>query len=169
MQQLDPRRSSQSSFGSARAREASQITTEADRLDGWTLPAGEHSALPWWRWGVTYQIYPLSFQDTNGDGKGDLPGVLLRLEHLSWLGVSAVWLSPVYCSPMEDFGYDIADFTDVDQLFGTLDDLDSLPASSPLPWRERSRTCLVRDCATEKARSCLPHLNAKTHLFADNT
>jgi alpha-glucosidase len=126
MQQLDPRRSSQSSFGSARAREASQITTEADRLDGWTLPAGEHSALPWWRWGVTYQIYPLSFQDTNGDGKGDLPGVLLRLEHLSWLGVSAVWLSPVYCSPMEDFGYDIADFTDVDPLFGTRADLDRL-------------------------------------------
>jgi alpha-glucosidase len=90
------------------------------------LPAGEHSALPWWRWGVTYQIYPLSFQDTNGDGKGDLPGVLSRLDHLSWLGVSAVWLSPVYCSPMEDFGYDIADFTDVDPLFGTRADLDKL-------------------------------------------
>jgi alpha-glucosidase len=126
MQQPNPRRSSRPSFElSARARET-QIATGLDRPNGWTLPTGEHGALPWWRCGVTYQIYPLSFQDTNGDGRGDLPGVLSRLDHLSWLGVSAVWLSPVYCSPMEDFGYDITDFTNVDPLFGTLADLDRL-------------------------------------------
>jgi hypothetical protein len=158
-----------SSRSSSRSGKESGDATRADHPGPGTSPLAGHSALPWWHWGVNYQIYPVSFQDTNGDGTGDLPGLLSRLDHLSWLGVSAVWLSPVYCSPMEDFGYDIADFTNVDQLFGTLDDLDSLPASSPLPWRERSRTCLVRDCATEKARSCLPHLNAKTHLFADNT
>jgi alpha-glucosidase len=82
--------------------------------------------LQWWQRSVIYQVYPLSFQDTDGDGRGDLPGIIARLDHLSWLGVGAVWLGPVYPSPMADFGYDIADFTDVDPAFGTLDDLDRL-------------------------------------------
>jgi alpha-glucosidase len=83
---------------------------------------------PWWRHAVIYQLYPLSFQDTDGDGRGDLPGVLQRLDHLAWLGVDAVWLGPVLRSPMLDFGYDIADFTDVDPVFGTLADFDRLVA-----------------------------------------
>lgn len=75
---------------------------------------------------VAYQIYPRSFADGNGDGVGDLPGALARLDHLVWLGVDAVWLSPFYRSPMADFGYDIADYCDVDPLFGTLEDFDRL-------------------------------------------
>jgi alpha-glucosidase len=80
----------------------------------------------WWQRGVLYQIYPLSFRDTDGDGRGDLPGILARLDYLTWLGVDAVWLGPIYRSPMADFGYDVADFTDVDPRFGALADLDRL-------------------------------------------
>jgi alpha-glucosidase len=82
----------------------------------------------WWQRGVIYQVYPRSFQDSTGDGVGDLPGVLSRLDYLQWLGVDAVWLSPVYPSPMADFGYDISNYTDIDPLFGTLDDFDRLLA-----------------------------------------
>ncbi len=82
---------------------------------------------PWWQTAVVYQIYPRSFQDTDGDGVGDLPGVTARLDYLAdTLGVDAVWLSPFYPSPQDDFGYDIADYCDVDPLFGTLDDFDRL-------------------------------------------
>ena len=81
---------------------------------------------PWWQRAAIYQIYPLSFQDSDGDGKGDLAGVLSRVDYLKWLGVDAVWLGPVYVSPMADFGYDIADFTEVDRVFGSLADLDKL-------------------------------------------
>jgi alpha-glucosidase len=80
----------------------------------------------WWQRGVIYQIYPRSFMDGDGDGVGDLPGILHRLDHLTWLGVDALWLSPVHPSPMDDFGYDISDYTGVDPLYGTLDDLDRL-------------------------------------------
>jgi alpha-glucosidase len=80
----------------------------------------------WWQTAVVYQIYPLSFQDSNADGRGDLPGLLSRVEYLDWLGIDVVWLSPVYRSPMADFGYDIADFTAVDPVFGTLADFDRL-------------------------------------------
>ncbi|MDP9251905.1 MAG: alpha-amylase family glycosyl hydrolase [Chloroflexota bacterium] len=85
----------------------------------------------WWREGVFYQIYPRSFQDSNGDGVGDLRGITRRLDHLndgtpSCLGIDAVWLSPFYRSPMADFGYDVSDYRDVDPIFGTLDDLDNL-------------------------------------------
>ncbi|MGH7894069.1 MAG: alpha-amylase family glycosyl hydrolase, partial [Candidatus Binatia bacterium] len=85
---------------------------------------------PWWKTGVVYQIYPRSFLDTNGDGVGDLEGIRRRLDHLVWLGVDAVWLSPVFRSPMKDFGYDVADYCDVDPLFGTLADLDRLAAEA---------------------------------------
>ena len=82
----------------------------------------------WWQRGVVYQVYPRSFQDSNGDGVGDLVGIRQRLDHLEWLGVDAVWLSPIFRSPMADFGYDVADYRDVDPLFGTLADLDALIA-----------------------------------------
>lgn len=80
----------------------------------------------WWRGGVIYQIYPRSFQDTNGDGIGDLPGIMDRLEHVSDLGADAVWLSPVFTSPMADMGYDVANYKDIDPLFGTLADFDQI-------------------------------------------
>lgn len=85
---------------------------------------------PWWRSGVVYQVYPRSFADANGDGVGDLEGVRQRLDHLAWLGVDAVWLSPFYRSPMADFGYDVADFCDVDPLFGDLSSFDRLLAEA---------------------------------------
>jgi alpha-glucosidase len=77
---------------------------------------------------VVYQVYPRSFQDSDGDGVGDLPGITARLDHLAWLGVDAVWLSPIYRSPMADGGYDVADYTAVDPRFGTLADADALIA-----------------------------------------
>src|SRR6478672_10979316 len=80
----------------------------------------------WWQRGTVYQIYPRSFMDSNGDGVGDLPGIVSRLDYLRWLGVDAVWISPIYPSPMKDFGYDVADYTAVNPLFGTMDDFDRL-------------------------------------------
>jgi alpha-glucosidase len=80
----------------------------------------------WWQRGIVYQIYPRSFMDASGDGVGDLAGVLARLDHLASLGVDAIWLSPIYPSPMRDFGYDVADYTAVHPLFGTLEDFDRL-------------------------------------------
>ncbi|MCF2502344.1 DUF3459 domain-containing protein [Dyadobacter sp. CY107] len=80
----------------------------------------------WWQHGVIYQIYPRSFQDSNDDGVGDLPGIISRLDYLQWLGVDCVWLSPVFSSPMADFGYDISDYQGIHPLFGTMDDFDEL-------------------------------------------
>ena len=80
----------------------------------------------WWRSAVVYQIYPRSFQDSDGDGVGDIPGITSRLDYLAELGVDVIWLSPVYRSPQVDNGYDISDYTDIDPLFGTLADLDEL-------------------------------------------
>jgi alpha-glucosidase len=88
----------------------------------------ESGSVPWWRDAVIYQVYPRSFADSDGDGHGDLPGVTSRLPYLAELGVDAVWLSPFYPSPQADGGYDVADYRDVDPLFGTLDDLDALLA-----------------------------------------
>lgn len=82
----------------------------------------------WWRGAVVYQIYPRSFADSNGDGIGDLAGITTHLDHVASLGVDCVWLSPFFTSPMRDFGYDIADFCDVDPIFGTLADFDALVA-----------------------------------------
>jgi alpha-glucosidase len=83
---------------------------------------------PWWKGAVIYQIYPRSFADSNGDGIGDLPGITARLDHVASLGVDAIWLSPFFTSPMKDFGYDVADYRDVDPIFGTLSDFDALVA-----------------------------------------
>jgi alpha-glucosidase len=80
----------------------------------------------WWQRGTVYQVYPRSFMDTDGDGVGDLPGLISRLDYLRWLGVDAVWISPIYPSPMKDFGYDVSDYTGVHPLFGTLADFDRL-------------------------------------------
>src|SRR3954466_3079996 len=80
----------------------------------------------WWAAGVLYQIYPRSFQDSNGDGIGDLQGIIGRLPYLRELGVDAIWLSPIFRSPMADFGYDIADYVGIEPMFGTLEDFDGL-------------------------------------------
>src|SRR3954453_22086200 len=80
----------------------------------------------WWRDAVVYQIYPRSFQDSDGDGVGDLPGIASRLDHLQDLGVDALWLSPVYPSPLADFGYDVSNHTAIDPAFGTMADFDAL-------------------------------------------
>ena len=82
----------------------------------------------WWRGAVIYQIYPRSFQDSNGDGIGDLRGIIDRLDHVAHLGADAIWISPFFTSPMLDFGYDVSDYRDVDPMFGTLADFDALIA-----------------------------------------
>ncbi|HMO54500.1 MAG TPA: alpha-amylase family glycosyl hydrolase, partial [Tepidiformaceae bacterium] len=92
----------------------------------------EH-AVEWWRHAVVYQIYPRSFQDSNGDGIGDLEGIIQRLDYLNdgtpdSLGVDAIWLSPTFPSPMADFGYDVSDYCDVHPDFGTLETMDRLIA-----------------------------------------
>ena len=81
---------------------------------------------PWWKKSVIYQIYPRSFQDSNGDGIGDIRGIINRLDYLEDLGIDAVWLSPVYRSPQDDNGYDISDYRDIDPMFGTLGDMEEL-------------------------------------------
>jgi alpha-glucosidase len=85
----------------------------------------------WWQTGVIYQIYPRSFQDSNADGIGDLPGILRHLDYLSdTLGVDTVWLSPIFPSPMHDFGYDVADYCGIHPLFGDMDAFDRLLAET---------------------------------------
>jgi len=90
------------------------------------LGALSDPAAPWWQRGVVYQVYPRSFADADGDGVGDLRGLLGRLDYLQWLGVDAVWLSPIFRSPMRDFGYDVADYRDVDPVFGTVAEVSAL-------------------------------------------
>jgi alpha-glucosidase len=80
----------------------------------------------WWQHGIIYQIYPRSFKDSNGDGIGDLRGIISQLEYLDWLGVDAIWISPFYPSPMVDFGYDVSNYTDVDPIFGDMATFDEL-------------------------------------------
>ncbi len=122
-------------------------------------PATSFSVTPdWWRGAVIYQIYPSSFQDSNGDGIGDLRGITDRLDHIAELGADAIWISPFFTSPMKDFGYDVSDYCDVDPMFGTLKDFDALVAkahaldlkvmidlvlshsSDAHPWFKESRT-----------------------------
>ena len=93
----------------------------------------------WWRDGVLYQIYPRSFADANGDGIGDLRGILARLDHLEWLGIDGIWLNPTMPSPNDDWGYDVADYTGVHAELGTLGDLDELVAGA----RERGMRVLL--------------------------
>ncbi len=90
------------------------------------LRAEATTAHPWWKGATIYQVYPRSFADSNDDGIGDLPGITARLDYIASLGVDAVWLSPFFTSPMRDFGYDVADYCDVDPIFGTLADFDAL-------------------------------------------
>jgi len=85
-----------------------------------TPPSTTSTEVPWWKRAVAYQIYPRSFQDSNGDGVGDLQGVINRLDYLKWLGVDFIWLSPIYPSPQSDGGYDVSDYRDIAPLFGTL-------------------------------------------------
>lgn len=87
------------------------------------------ASAPWWKRGVVYQIYPRSFSDSDGDGIGDLAGIVERLDHVARLGVDAIWLSPIFPSPMADFGYDVADYCGVDPLFGDLEAFDRLLAA----------------------------------------
>ena len=82
--------------------------------------------MPWWQSATIYQVYPRSFQDTDGDGVGDLRGIISRLPYLAELGVDAIWLSPIFRSPMKDFGYDVSNYVDIDPLFGTMRDFDAL-------------------------------------------
>lgn len=134
---------------SARSSTSERTSRRARRAD---------SAASWWQRGVLYQIYPRSYQDASGDGIGDLEGIRRRLDHVEWLGVDALWLSPIYPSPMADFGYDISDYTAIDPVFGTLDDfaallddvhrrglrliMDFVPnhTSNRHPWFEESRS-----------------------------
>lgn len=99
-----------------------------NRLTRLSAEQADQSSAPWWRGAAIYQIYPRSFCDANGDGIGDLPGITARLDHVAALGVDAIWLSPFFTSPMKDFGYDVADYCDVDPIFGTLADFDALVA-----------------------------------------
>src|ERR671922_2368356 len=93
-------------------------------------PHGAEVPEPWWRAGVLYQIYPRSFADANGDGIGDLPGIVGNLDYLEWLGVDGIWLNPINPSPNVDWGYDVSDYTAVHPDLGTLDDLDRLVAEA---------------------------------------
>jgi alpha-glucosidase len=85
---------------------------------------------PWWKYAVIYEIYPRSFQDSNGEGIGDLNGIIERLDYLQWLGIDAIWISPIYPSPQVDFGYDISDYEDIDPQYGTMADFDRLVAAA---------------------------------------
>ncbi|MFL9828859.1 alpha-amylase family glycosyl hydrolase, partial [Rhodoplanes sp. SY1] len=111
----------------ALAEQTRTVQTERQTLDG---AAGRGWSARWWQTGILYQIYPRSFQDSNGDGIGDLAGILRRLPHLVELGVDALWVSPIFPSPMADFGYDISDYTGIDPIFGTLEDFDALLAAA---------------------------------------
>src|SRR5882724_11941750 len=99
----------------------------AQQEQSWDSPVPDTHR--WWQSGIVYQVYPRSFQDSNDDGIGDLKGIASRLDHLVELGVDAVWISPIYPSPMADFGYDVSDYTDIDPMFGTLADFDALVAA----------------------------------------
>jgi alpha-glucosidase len=95
-------------------------------MNGRRTSRREAGSYLWWQRGIIYQVYPRSFLDTDGDGVGDLAGITSRLDYLHWLGVDAVWISPIYPSPMADFGYDVSDYVSIHPLFGTMEDFDAL-------------------------------------------
>jgi oligo-1,6-glucosidase len=115
------------------------------------MTAGMRTDASWWQDQVAYQIYPRSFADSNGDGIGDLPGILGRLDHLQALGVGIVWLSPVYRSPMADNGYDISDYRDIAPEFGTLADFDALVAGLKARGMRLMMDLVVNHCSDQHA------------------
>ncbi|MCE7063776.1 alpha-amylase family glycosyl hydrolase [Dyadobacter sp. CY326] len=100
-----------------------EYTTIMEQTSAQTSASSKHL---WWQSGVIYQIYPRSFKDSDGDGVGDIQGIISKLDYLEWLGVDCIWLSPIFSSPMADFGYDISDYRCIHPLFGTMNDLDKL-------------------------------------------
>ena len=130
------------------------------------------SEQPWWRGAVIYQIYPRSFADSNGDGVGDLPGIVGKLDYVAGLGVDAIWVSPFFRSPMADFGYDISDYRDVDPLFGQLADVDALLARSHALGLRVMIDQVLSHCSVEHAwfkesRSSRDNPKADWYVWAD--
>ena len=123
--------------------------------------------IPWWQTVTGYQIYPRSFQDSNGDGVGDIPGIISRLDHLADLGIGFVWLSPVYASPMADMGYDIADYRDIAPEFGTLADFDRLLAEAKARGIGIVMDLVVNHSSSEHAwfRAACESREAPTHDY----
>ena len=107
---------------------------------------------PWWKAATGYQIYPRSFSDSNGDGIGDIPGIIARLDHLRDLGIGFIWLSPVYGSPMRDDGYDISDYYDIAPEFGTLADFDALVAQAKARDIRIVMDLVVNRCSSDNHR-----------------
>ncbi|MWD28133.1 DUF3459 domain-containing protein [Aquicoccus sp. SCR17] len=138
-----------------------------------TMGAGQLAGdLDWWRGAVIYQIYPRSYQDSNGDGVGDLLGIVNRLPHIASLGVDAIWISPFYTSPMRDFGYDVSDFCDVDPMFGSIADFDAV-VSTAHRWGLRvmidlvlSHTSIEHPWFTE-SRASRDNKRADWYVWAD--
>ena len=127
------------------------------------MASGDNDPDRWWHGGVFYQIYPRSYADSNGDGVGDLPGVISKLDHLARLGITGVWLSPITCSPNRDWGYDVSDYCDVDPAYGTLDDLDTLGArqdgaasASSWTWCPTTPATSTRGSSTRRAGATWP-------------
>ena len=139
-----------------------------DRINRVRRPATKEK--PWWESADIYEIALISFQDSNGDGKGDLAGLLSRIDYLKWLGVDAVWLTPIYKSPFRDLGYDISDYCSIDPAFGSLEAFDRLlkaharrrdssdPRSRAQPYRQRSRMVRREPQLSEQREGRLVHL-----------
>ena len=120
----------------------------------------------WWKNAVVYQIYPRSFQDSNGDGIGDLKGIIQRMEYLGKLGIDAIWLSPVYKSPQADNGYDISDYQDIDSTFGSLEDMEALIAEAK-KYNIRIIMDLVLNHSSDQHRWFLEAKKSKDNPYHD--
>ena len=120
----------------------------------------------WWKNAVVYQIYPRSFQDSNGDGIGDLKGIIQRMEYLGKLGIDAIWLSPVYKSPQADNGYDISDYQDIDPTFGSLEDMEALIAEAK-KYNIRIIMDLVLNHSSDQHRWFLEAKKSKDNPYHD--
>jgi alpha-glucosidase len=142
-----------------------QIPTHGSPLDRRNSSSCKGSAL-WWKHAVNYEIYPRSFEDTNGDGTGDLKGITNHLDYLQWLGVDAIWIAPMYPSPQVDFGYDISDYECVDSQYGTLADLDQLQTEAK---KRNIRICLdmVLNHTSDKHRWFLESSRSRTNPKSD--